>query len=61
LLRRVQPDVLVKGGTYAAEEVVGREVVQGYGGRVCVTGRRDGVSTTQLLAALRRAPAPTGT
>jgi D-beta-D-heptose 7-phosphate kinase/D-beta-D-heptose 1-phosphate adenosyltransferase len=56
LLRQVRPDVLVKGGTYAPEEVVGRDVVTAYGGRVCVTGKRDGLSTRQLLAALRRGP-----
>jgi D-beta-D-heptose 7-phosphate kinase/D-beta-D-heptose 1-phosphate adenosyltransferase len=53
LLRRVRPDVLAKGGDYTAAQVVGREVVQGYGGRVCVVARRPGPSTTQRLAALR--------
>jgi hypothetical protein len=42
--------VLVKGGTYTREEVVGREIVEAYGGRVAVTSRIDGVSTTQILA-----------
>jgi D-beta-D-heptose 7-phosphate kinase/D-beta-D-heptose 1-phosphate adenosyltransferase len=59
VLRQVRPDVLAKGGTYTPEQVVGREVVEAYGGRVCVTGRRDGVSTTQLLAAVRGHPATT--
>jgi D-beta-D-heptose 7-phosphate kinase / D-beta-D-heptose 1-phosphate adenosyltransferase len=59
LLGELRPDVLVKGGTYRPEEVAGREVVEAYGGRVCVTGRRHGLSTTALLAALRR-PAPDG-
>jgi D-beta-D-heptose 7-phosphate kinase/D-beta-D-heptose 1-phosphate adenosyltransferase len=53
LLREVRPDVLVKGGTYAVESVVGREVVESYGGRVCVTDKVEGLSTTRLLAALR--------
>jgi D-beta-D-heptose 7-phosphate kinase/D-beta-D-heptose 1-phosphate adenosyltransferase len=53
LLRRLRPDVLAKGGTYAPEEVVGREVVHAYGGRVCVTGTREGLSTTGLLASWR--------
>jgi D-beta-D-heptose 7-phosphate kinase/D-beta-D-heptose 1-phosphate adenosyltransferase len=55
LLERLRPDVLVKGGTYRVEDVVGRELVQGYGGQVCVTGERPGVSTTALLAELRGA------
>jgi D-beta-D-heptose 7-phosphate kinase/D-beta-D-heptose 1-phosphate adenosyltransferase len=56
LLRQLRPDVLVKGGTYDAAGVIGREVVEAYGGRVCVTGKAEGVSTTQILAAARRMP-----
>ncbi len=54
LLRRLRPDVLVKGGTYAPEQVVGREVVTPYGGQVRVTGKVQGVSTTRTLASLRQ-------
>ena len=50
LLRRIRPDVLVKGGTYAPDEVVGREIVLGYGGKVCVAGKIDAVSTTAIVA-----------
>jgi D-beta-D-heptose 7-phosphate kinase/D-beta-D-heptose 1-phosphate adenosyltransferase len=53
LLRRLRPDVLVKGGTYAPDQVVGHEVVEAYGGKVCVTGKVEGVSTTKILALLR--------
>jgi D-beta-D-heptose 7-phosphate kinase/D-beta-D-heptose 1-phosphate adenosyltransferase len=53
LLRLIRPDVLVKGGDYSAAAVIGREVVESYGGTVCVTGRVEGVSTTHLLASLR--------
>lgn len=52
LLRRIRPDVLVKGGTYSTEEVVGREVVEAYGGHVRVTGRLEGVSTTHIVNSL---------
>jgi D-beta-D-heptose 7-phosphate kinase/D-beta-D-heptose 1-phosphate adenosyltransferase len=54
LLCRLRPDVLVKGGTYRVDEVVGRDIVEAYGGRVCVTSQRPGVSTTAILAAARR-------
>ena len=53
LLEAIRPDVLVKGGTYAVEQVVGREIVERYGGRVCVTGMQPGVSTTKLVAEIR--------
>ncbi|HVA48511.1 MAG TPA: D-glycero-beta-D-manno-heptose 1-phosphate adenylyltransferase [Pirellulales bacterium] len=66
LLHRLRPDVLVKGGTYTLDEVVGHEVVTGYGGTVCVVGLVDGVSTTRIVASLQKAgdgvrPAPPAT
>lgn len=53
LLREIRPDVLVKGGTYMLDEVVGKEIVFGYGGDVRVTGQIDGVSTTDILASVK--------
>ena len=55
ILRELQPDVLVKGGTYRDEEIVGREVVLGYGGRVKALGVTPGVSTTEIVRRLRDA------
>ena len=52
LLRAIQPHVLVKGGTYRADEVVGREVVEAYGGTVRVLGEVAGISTTRILASV---------
>lgn len=53
LLHALQPDVLVKGGTYRDDEIVGREVVQAYGGRVKALGVTPGVSTTEIVRRLR--------
>lgn len=53
ILRQLQPDVLVKGGTYRDDEIVGREVVLGYGGRVKALGVTPGVSTTEIVKRLR--------
>ncbi len=55
LLHALQPDVLVKGGTYRDDEIVGREVVQSYGGRVKAMGITPGVSTTEIVRRLRDA------
>lgn len=52
LLHSLRPDVLVKGGTYRPDEVVGHEVVEAYGGQVGVVGLVEGVSTTAILASL---------
>lgn len=56
LLEAIRPEILVKGGTYAPQEVVGHEIVEEYGGQVCVTSVVDGVSTTSILESL--APRP---
>lgn len=59
LLERIRPQILVKGGTYTPEQVVGREIVQQYGGKVCVTGKVEDVSTTRILASVRGYVPPT--
>ena len=53
LLRGIRPDVLVKGGDYTIEEVVGREIVQQYGGQICVTALVEGRSTSETIESLR--------
>ncbi|MFO7901745.1 MAG: D-glycero-beta-D-manno-heptose 1-phosphate adenylyltransferase [Planctomycetota bacterium] len=54
MLEMLRPDVLVKGGTYGPDEVVGREVVEAYGGDVCVTGMVEGISTTTIIESIER-------
>ena len=46
LISALRPDVLVKGGDYTPETVVGREFVESYGGRVAICPRLEGLSTT---------------
>ncbi|NNJ26709.1 PfkB family carbohydrate kinase [Alienimonas chondri] len=53
LLRTLRPDVLVKGGTYSRDEIVGHEVVDGYGGSVRPLGVLEGWSTTQIVERIR--------
>lgn len=53
LIRAVQPDVLVKGSDWAADAVVGRDVVEARGGRVLLVPVVDGFSTTALAERLR--------
>ena len=48
LIREVQPDVLVKGGDYKAENVVGYDVVTARGGRVEIIDFVPGYSTSLL-------------
>lgn len=54
LIRRLRPDVLVKGADYAREAIVGAAEVEGWGGRVVRVPLVEGKSTTDLLRKLRR-------
>lgn len=61
LLQMLQPEVLVKGSEYTLSQVVGSDVVIGYGGQVVTVPMLPGVSTTQLAAAChQRIPMGTG-
>jgi rfaE bifunctional protein nucleotidyltransferase chain/domain len=53
LIRHLRPDVLVKGGDYSAETIVGALDVAAWGGRVVVIPLRPGHSTTSTIARLR--------
>jgi rfaE bifunctional protein nucleotidyltransferase chain/domain len=55
LITALQPDVLVKGGDYQLNEIVGREIVLARGGQVVALPFVPGYSTTALLERLRRA------
>ncbi len=49
LIREVRPDILVKGDDYSIDEVVGREIVEGYGARVQLIPIVKGLSTTNIV------------
>jgi rfaE bifunctional protein nucleotidyltransferase chain/domain len=53
IISRLQPDVLVKGADWAADEIVGRDVVEGRGGRVVRMPIEQGFSTTTLIDRIR--------
>jgi D-beta-D-heptose 7-phosphate kinase/D-beta-D-heptose 1-phosphate adenosyltransferase len=61
LIRSLKPNVLVKGGDYTVETVVGHEDVMAYGGRVEIVPTVQGFSTTnivQKLSGMRPATSP---
>ena len=53
LIGSLLPDVLVKGGDYTVEQVVGRQAVEAAGGRVAAVPYVSGHSTTSLLDRIR--------
>jgi len=50
LIEAIRPEVLVKGGDYTEEDVVGAREVRAWGGRVELIPLVEGVSTTRLIA-----------
>jgi rfaE bifunctional protein nucleotidyltransferase chain/domain len=53
LIAEVLPDVLVKGGDYALEEIHGREEVERAGGRVVALPFVEGASTTSIIERIK--------
>ncbi|MGX7742740.1 D-glycero-beta-D-manno-heptose-7-phosphate kinase [Rhodopseudomonas parapalustris] len=54
LITRIEPSVLVKGGDYTREQVVGHEIVAAKGGEVMLVDVLPGFSTTSLVARARK-------
>jgi D-beta-D-heptose 7-phosphate kinase/D-beta-D-heptose 1-phosphate adenosyltransferase len=52
LIRALKPDILVKGADYTLETVVGREIVESYGGKVQLVDILEGHSTTRIAEKL---------
>jgi D-glycero-beta-D-manno-heptose 1-phosphate adenylyltransferase len=53
LIRLLRPDVLVKGGDYSEDTIVGAPEVRGWGGDVIVIPLTPGQSTTNIIRKLR--------
>ncbi|HEV3165418.1 MAG TPA: bifunctional heptose 7-phosphate kinase/heptose 1-phosphate adenyltransferase [Isosphaeraceae bacterium] len=53
LIEALRPDILVKGGDYTPDTVVGRDFIESYGGEVVICPRIDGLSTTDLVKKIR--------
>lgn len=56
LIRALRPDILAKGADYRPDQVVGREDVESWGGRLVLVPLVEGKSTTSTLARLNGAP-----
>jgi D-beta-D-heptose 7-phosphate kinase/D-beta-D-heptose 1-phosphate adenosyltransferase len=54
LLAEIKPDVLVKGGDYSVDQVVGAPIVQAYGGEVKVLNFVESCSTTAIVEKIRQ-------
>ena len=53
IIHVIQPDILVKGADWAADDIIGRDVVEARDGRVVRLPLTPGVSTTELIRRVR--------
>lgn len=58
LIEEIGPDVLVKGGDYSKDQVVGGDFVTARGGRVHIVDFRDGCSTTGIVNRIKNTAKP---
>jgi rfaE bifunctional protein nucleotidyltransferase chain/domain len=54
IIRRVQPDVLVKGADWPVDQIVGRDTVEARGGRVVLEPVEQGYSTSAIVERVKR-------
>jgi D-beta-D-heptose 7-phosphate kinase/D-beta-D-heptose 1-phosphate adenosyltransferase len=55
IISAIQPDVLVKGADWAADAIVGRDIVEARGGKVVRVAVEQGHSTTSIVDRIRSA------
>ena len=53
LIQLIQPDILIKGGDYSQDTIVGAELVKASGGQVVVIEFEEGFSTTGTIAKIK--------
>jgi rfaE bifunctional protein nucleotidyltransferase chain/domain len=54
IIAAIKPNVLVKGGDWSADKIIGADVVEQNGGRVAVVPYLPGFSTTQIIERIRK-------
>lgn len=58
LLQEIKPDILVKGGDYTPDQVVGADIVKAYGGKVHVLSLVENSSTTAIVDKIKGSKSP---
>ena len=53
LIKQIKPDILVKGGDYQPDEIVGSSFVKESGGEVICLTFLDGYSTSKVISAIK--------
>ncbi len=54
LIKEIKPDILVKGGDWDIDRIVGRDIVESYGGKVLTIPFEFDISTTKIVEEIKR-------
>jgi rfaE bifunctional protein nucleotidyltransferase chain/domain len=54
LIKRIQPDVLIKGSDYSIKDIIGSDIVEAKGGNVITIDFIEGYSTTSIIEKLKK-------
>ena len=54
LIKKIEPDILIKGSDYKKEEIVGADILQNTGGEIITIDFLEGYSTTSILDKIRK-------
>lgn len=54
LIKRIQPDVLIKGSDYSIKDIIGSDIVEAKGGKVITIDFIEGYSTTSIIKKLKK-------
>jgi len=55
LIKQLMPNILVKGGDWAEDEIIGSDIVKRAGGKVVRIPYIEGFSTTEIISRIRKA------
>jgi D-beta-D-heptose 7-phosphate kinase/D-beta-D-heptose 1-phosphate adenosyltransferase len=53
-IKQIKPDVIVKGGDYSKNQVIGRKYIESYGGKVVIIPALENFSTTSLVEKIKK-------
>lgn len=53
-IRKLKPDVIIKGGDYRKEQVVGKSFVESYGGKIKIVPLEQSISTSYLVDRIKK-------
>ena len=54
LIKIIKPDIIVKGGDYKKDEVIGKDIVEKYGGKVYIFPLVKNISTTKIINKIKK-------